>query len=122
MGQTLAMASSLFSRHATYEFQRLPSGRLQMNLLDKRADMNLARVRKRDIHPVWLLSGEPMQLIQTNTNNSECSSDKRIACVYVRVSAKPKYTLLCSHGGTTDLGMLIRLMSVKTRLKHSFKF
>lgn len=94
MGQSLATAaSSLFTKRCNYEFELNSNNQLVFNLLDKQADRILARVRKQHLHPFWL--------------TIDSDNFRKIACVHIKVVTNPRYTLLCSHGGTTTLGSFL---------------
>ena len=61
---------------------------ISLQLTDANENHKLARFRKRMIEPFYL----------TTKNGNQ------LACVHLRLSDKPKFTLLCNHGGTVDLG------------------
>lgn len=91
---SLSSLASLFSKSANYEFKTNADGALQFNLVDIHADRLLSRVRKCHLHPVWL----------SVPRDNESNDERRIACVHVQAHHHPRFTFLCSHGGTTTLG------------------
>lgn len=59
------------------------TGQLSLQLTDANENHKLARFRKRMIEPFYLT---------TQNGNT-------LACVHLRLCEKPKFTLLCNHGG-----------------------
>lgn len=72
------------------------TGNINLQLSDANENHKLARFRKRMIEPFYLTS----------------KNGNILACVHLRLSDKPKFTLLCNHGGECGICFALNLIKL----------